>query len=97
VAVTSPFRARRYAPAHRRAQDAARISSRVLLPIAWCSSVILAPRHFDLSQWFPHYPRWWLKSGVWMEMPYTLSYVAHKIVDEFSAAWHVVNPQYYYL
>jgi len=50
VALTSPFRARSYAPAHRCAQDAARISSRVLLPTAWCSGVIRAPRHFDLSR-----------------------------------------------
>jgi len=28
-----------------------------------------------------------------MEMPYALSYMAHKLVDEFSAAWHVVNAE----
>jgi len=39
VALTSPFRARSYAPAHRRAQDAARISSRGLLHTAWCATV----------------------------------------------------------
>jgi len=96
VALNSPFRAPSYAPAHRRAQDAARISSRGLLPTAWCSGVIRAPRHFDLSRWFPHYPRWWLNRGVWMEMPYALSYLAHKLVNELSAAWHVVNAEYYY-
>ena len=48
LALTSPFRAPRYAPAHRRAQDAARIMSRWLLPTAWCSGVIRAARHFDL-------------------------------------------------
>jgi len=96
LALTSPFRAPGYAPAHRRAQDAARITGRGLLPTAWCSGVIRAPRHFDLSRWFPRYPRWWLNRGVWMEMPYALSYMAHKLVDEFSAVWHVVNAEYSY-
>jgi len=50
VALTSPFRAPRFAPAHRRAQDAARIPCRGLSPTAWCSGVIRAPRHFDLSR-----------------------------------------------
>jgi len=66
VALTSPVRAPSYAPAHRRAGDAARIFSRGLLPTAWCSGVIWVPRHFDLSRWFPRYPRWWLNRGVWM-------------------------------
>ena len=92
-ALTSPFRAPSYAPAHRRAQDAARISSRGLLPTAWCSGVIRAPRHLDLSRWFPRYPRWWLNRGVWMQMPYALSYLTHKLVVEFSAVWHVVNAE----
>jgi len=30
-----------------------------------------------------------------MEMLYELSYLAHKLVDEFSAAWHI-NAEYYY-
>jgi len=30
-----------------------------------------------------------------MEMPYALSYMAHKLVDEFSAVWHIVNAEYY--
>jgi len=30
-----------------------------------------------------------------MEMPYALSYMAHNLVDEFSAVWHVVNVEYY--
>jgi len=64
LALTSPFWAPSYAPAHRRAQDAARITSRGLLPTAWCSGGIRAPRHFDLSRWFPRYPRWWLNRGV---------------------------------
>ena len=59
AALTSPFRAPNCAPAHRRAQDAARISSRGLPPTAWFSGVIRALRHFDLSRWFPRYPRWW--------------------------------------
>jgi len=96
LAVTSPFRAPSYAPAHRRAHDAARITSRGLLPTARCSGVIRAPRHFDFSRWFPRFPRWWLNRGVWMEMPYALSYMAHKLVDEFSAVWHIVNAEYYY-
>ena len=96
VAMTSPFRAPGYAHAHRRSQDAARVSSRGLLPTAWCSGFIRAPRHFDWSRWFPRYPRWWLNRGVWMEMPYVLSYLAHKLFDEFSAAWHAVNAEYYY-
>jgi len=96
VTLTSPFRAPSYAPAHRRAQDAARISSRGLLPNAWCSGVIRAPRHFDFSRWFPRYPLWWLNRGVWMKMPYALSYLAHKLVYEFSAAWYVVIAEYYY-
>jgi len=96
LALTSPFRAPSYAPAHRRAHNAARITSRGLLPTAWCSGVIRAPRHFDLSRWFPRYPRWWLNRGVWMEMPYALSYMAHKLVDEFSAVWQIVNAEYYY-
>jgi len=96
LALTSPFRAPSYAPAHRRAQDAARIMSRGLLPTAWCSGVIRAPRHFDWSRWFPRYPRWWLHRGVWMEMPYSLSYTAHKLVDAFSAVWNIVNAEYYY-
>jgi len=96
LTLNSPFRAPSYAPAHRRAQDAARIMSRGLLPTAWCSGVIRAPRQFDLSRWFPRYPRWWLNRGVWMEMPYALSYMAHKLVDEFSAVWNVVNAEYYY-
>jgi len=58
VELTSPFRAPSYSPAHRRAQDAARITSRGLFPTAWCSGVIRASRHFDLSRWFPRYPRW---------------------------------------
>jgi len=29
-------------------------------------------------------------------MPYALSYMAHKLVDEFSAVWHIVNAEYYY-
>jgi len=96
LALTSPFRAPSYASAHRRAQDAARITSRGLLPTAWCSGVIREPRHFDWSRWFPRYPRWCLNRGVWMEMPYALSYMAHKLFDEFSAVWHVVNAEYYY-
>jgi len=96
LALTSPFRAPSYAPAHRRAQDAARITSRGLLPTAWCSCVIRAPRHFDLSRWFPRYSRWWLNRGVWMEMLYALSYMAHKMVDAFSAVWHVVNADFFY-
>jgi len=96
LALTSPLRAPRYAPAHRRAQDGACITSRGLLPTAWCSGVIRAPRHFDLSRWFPGYPRWWLNRGVWMEMPYALSFMAHKLVDEFSAVWHVANAEYFY-
>jgi len=96
LALTSPFRAPSYAPAHRRAQDAARIKSRGLLSTTLCSGVIRAPRHFDLSRWFPRYPRWWLSRGVWMKMPYALLYKAHKLVDEFSAVWHVVNAEYYY-
>jgi len=93
LALTSPFRAPSHAPAHRRAQDAARITSRGLLPTAWCSGVIRALRHFDLSRWFPRYPRWWLHRGVWMKMPYALSYMAHTLVDEISAVWHVVNAE----
>ena len=58
-ALTSPFRAPSYAPAHRSAQDAARNPSRRLNPTAWCAGVIRAPRHFDLSWWFPRYLRWW--------------------------------------
>jgi len=50
LALTSPVRAPSYASAHRRAQDAARTTSRGLLPTAWCSGVIRAPRHFDLSR-----------------------------------------------
>jgi len=96
LALTSPFRALSYAPAHRRAQDAARITSRGLLPTAGCSGVIRAPRHFDLSRWFLRYPRWWINRGVWMEMPYALSHMAHTLVDEFSDVWHVVNLEYYY-
>jgi len=96
LALTSPFRAPSYAPAHRRAYDAARIWSRGKLPAAWCSGVIWAPRHFDLSRWFLRYPRWWLNRGVWMEMPYALLYMAHKLVYEFIAVWHVVNAEYYY-
>jgi len=30
-----------------------------------------------------------------MEMPYALSYMAHKLVDEFSAVWNFVNEEYY--
>ena len=96
LALTSPFRAPSYAPAHRRAQDAARVSSRGLLPTAWCFGVIWSPRHFDLSRWFPRCARWWLNCGVWMEMPYALSYLSHKLVDAFSAAWHVFNMEYSY-
>ena len=95
-ALTSLFRAPSYAPAHRCAQDAARLSSRGLLPTAWCSGVIRAPRHFYLSRWFPRYPGWWLNRGVWMEMLYALSSLAHKLVDELSAVWHVFNAEYYY-
>jgi len=95
VALTSPFRAPSFVPAHRPAQDAARISSRALLPTAWCSGVMRAPRHLDLSRWFPRYPRWWFNRGMGMEMPYALSNLAHKLIDEFSAAWHVVNAEYY--
>jgi len=29
-------------------------------------------------------------------MPYALSYMAHKLVDDISAVWHVVNAEYYY-
>jgi len=29
-------------------------------------------------------------------MPYALSYMAHKLVEEFSAVWHIVNAEYYY-
>jgi len=93
VALTSAFPAPSYVPVHRRAQDAARITSRGLLPTAWCYGVIRAPRHFDLSRWFPRYPRWWLNHGVCMEMPHALSYMAHELVDEFSAVWHVVNAE----
>jgi len=96
LALTSPFRAPSNAPAHRRAQDAARISSRGLFLTAWCSGLIRAPRHFDLSRCFPRYPRWWLNRGVCMEMPDALSYLAHKLVEEFSTAWHVVNAEYIY-
>jgi len=31
-----------------------------------------------------------------MEMPYALSYMAYKLVDEFSAVWHIVNAEYYF-
>lgn len=96
VAFTSPFRAPIYAPAHRRAQDAARIICRGLLSTAWCSGVIRAPLHFDLSRWFPRYLQWSINRGVWMEMPYALSDMDYKLVDEFSSAWHVVNAECYY-
>jgi len=96
LALNSPFRAPSYAPDHRHAQDAARISSRGLLPTDWCSGVMRAPRHLDLSRWFPRYPRLWLNLGVRMEVPYALSYMDHKLVDEFSAVWHVINGEYYY-
>jgi len=96
VALTSPFRAPSYAPAHRRAQDAARISSRGLLLTAWCSGVIRAPRHFDSSRWFPRYPHWCLNRGVCAEMPCASSYLAHKLVDKFRAAWHVFKAEYIY-
>jgi len=96
VALTSPFRAPSNASAHRRAQDAARISSRGLLPTVWCSGLIRAPRHFDWSRWFPRCPRWCLNRGVWKEMPCALSYLAHKLVQEFSAASNVVNAEYLY-
>ena len=59
VALTSSFREPSFALAHRHAQDTARISSRGLLPTAWCSGVIRTPRNFDVSWWFPRYPRWW--------------------------------------
>jgi len=95
VALPSPFWAPSYAPAHQRAQDAARISSRGPFPTAWCSGVIRAPRHFDLSRWLPRYPPWWFNRGPWMKMPNALSYLAHKLVYEFSAAWHVFNAEYY--
>jgi len=49
VVLTSPFRAPSSASAHRRAQDAARSSSRALFFTAWFSGVIRAPRHLDLS------------------------------------------------
>ena len=29
-------------------------------------------------------------------MPYSLSYLAHKLVDELCGAWRVVNAEYYY-
>jgi len=96
VALTSSFRAPSSALAHRRARDAARITRRGLLPTAWCYGVIRAPRHSDLSRCFPRYPRWWIHRGVWVEMPEALSYLAHKLFYEFSAAWHVVNAEYYY-
>jgi len=69
VALTSPFRAPSYAPAHRRAQDAFRSSSRGLLPTASCAGVVRAPLHSNWSRWFPRYPRWWLHRKVLMEMP----------------------------
>jgi len=50
LALTSPFWAPSYAPAHQRAQDAARITGLGLLPTSWCSGVIRAPRHFDMSR-----------------------------------------------
>jgi len=28
-------------------------------------------------------------------MPYALSYMAHNLVDEFSAASHIVNAEYF--
>jgi len=68
----------------------------VIHPTAWFSGVIRAPRHFDLSRWLPRFPRWWLIRGMWMEMPYALSYLADELVDEFSAVWHVVDAEYYY-
>ena len=64
VTLTSPLLAPSYVPSHRRAQDAARISSRGLLPTASCSGVIRAPRCFDLSRWFPRYPRCSTKCGI---------------------------------
>jgi len=79
LALHFPFRALSYAPAHRRTQDAARIKSRGLLPTAWCSGVIRAPRHFSMPRWFPRHPRWRLTGGVWMEMPHALSYGAHLV------------------
>jgi len=87
VALTSPFREPSNAPARWRAQDAARIYSRGLIPTAWCSGVIRAPCHFDLSWWFPRYLRWWLSRAVLTEMPYAFSSLSHKLVEEFCAAW----------
>jgi len=54
-----PFRAPSHPSAHRRAHDAAIVTSRGLIRTAWCLSVVRAPRHFDLSRWFFKQPQRW--------------------------------------
>jgi len=56
----------------------------------------MRPTFPTISRWFPRYPRSRINGGVWVEMPYALSYLAHELVDEFSAAWHVVNAENLY-
>jgi len=48
--ISCPIRATSFPSAHWRAHDAAVRVSEGLIPTAWCSSVVRAPRHLDLSR-----------------------------------------------
>jgi len=56
VALTSPFRAPSFAPAHRHAQDAARILSRGHLPTAWCFRCYPGAPSFRINAVVPTLP-----------------------------------------
>ena len=94
--MSCPFRAPSYPSAHRRAHDAAVVVSKGLIPTDWCASVVGAPGHFDLSRWFPKRPSWRQDRGIWSEVPYDVTYMAHRLVDDLREVWTHVHPEYHY-
>jgi len=72
------------------------VISRGLIPTARRSSVVRAPQHFDLSRWLPKRPQCWRDRGISAEMPYAVTYLAHRLTGELSDAWAYVFTEYYF-
>jgi len=88
-------RALSYPGAHRPALDASHISARGLLPTAWSALDLREPHNVDMYRSFPKCPAQWVNRGVWMEIPYAVSCMVHKL-EESSAVWQAVKAEYSY-
>jgi len=97
LAMASPFRVPSYLENIRYSNDSDALTSRGLVSTAWCGSVLDTSRLLLMLHWFGKRPWWCINLGVWLEVPYALSYEVYKICDEDSAAWRVFNSECYHL